>query len=74
MRESQWGTVSQSVAVDLAASASNAARAEEPGGPEDAAAAAEVELAAYDTGTRAYLVQGQDFEALDLAKHVSMQA
>lgn len=60
--------------MDLAASASKAARVEEPGTPEGAAAAAEVELAAYDAGTRAYLAQGKDFEALDLAKHVRIAA
>ena len=56
--------------MDLAASASKAARAAEPQSSEEAIAAAEVELAAYDAGTLAYLAHGSDFEALDLAKHV----
>jgi hypothetical protein len=60
----------QTAAVDLAASASRAARAAEPASPEDAVVASEVELAAYGAGTLAYLAQGCDLKALDLAKHV----
>ena len=63
--------VLQSAAVDLAASASQAARNEEPGSTDHAMAAANMELAAYTSGTLAYLAQGQDFEAVNLAEHVS---
>ncbi|BDA43398.1 hypothetical protein COCOBI_04-4100 [Coccomyxa sp. Obi] len=58
-----------SAAVDLAASASKAARNEEADSPENAMAAANMELAAYTSGTLAYLAQGQDFEAINLAEH-----
>lgn len=63
----------QSAAVDLAVSASKAARNEEPNSPENAMGAANMELAAYTSGTLAYLAQGQDFEAINLAEHVSFQ-
>lgn len=63
----------QSAAVDLAASASKAARSHEPDSPDAVVAAANVEVAAYTSGTVAYLAQGHDFEALDLAEHVSPQ-
>lgn len=62
----------QSAAVDLAASASKAARKEEPDSMENAMAAANMELAAYTSGTLAYLAQGQDFEAINLAEHVRL--
>lgn len=62
----------QCAVVDYAASASIAARGEEPASPEAAVAAADVELAAYNSGTLSYLAQGSDFEALDLAEHVRL--
>lgn len=56
--------------MDLAAEASKSARAAEPSTAEAAISAANVELAAYTSGTIAYLAQGSDFEAIDLAQHV----
>lgn len=60
----------QAAAVDSAAAASKAARAAEHGSAADAVAGAQLELAAYASGTLAYLTQGSDHDALDLSQHV----
>jgi hypothetical protein len=58
--------------VDLAASASKAARAAEPETAQGVIAASIAETAAYSAGVLAYLAQGKDFEAVDLAEHVRL--